>query len=741
MGTIKQLEKVAVSVKSLNILNQLLSENPRLEDIMLNAKAKSEALLGVKNWALEYIKGRPTAFKYYKHEKCGREEFEELSWQDYAAIRLLDYVDNAGQRYNDKNLRGELVGNNPIKYIWMAVKYGTGGAKEDFFIDMLHLFRQFTGKSQKPDFSKEKVTQWMDKHPTGLYPRIIKIREENRDRIINILIKKIDEREIVSPNYKFEPTMSDEQKFLKMLEWWDDRKFHLRFAIRSPKFLNQLLNYSLHPETMKLLHEAQEAGIPFFINPYYLSLLTVNEPYFAPGADLPIRDYIIYSRELIEEFGNLVAWEGEDIVQPGKPNVAGWILPSTHNVHRRYPEVAILIPDTVGRACGGLCVSCQRMYDFQSGNLNFNLDKLKPKETWPQKLNRLLEYFEEDSQLRDILITGGDALMSSNKSLERILNEVYEMAKRKIEANKELPDGKKHAEMLRVRLGTRLPVYLPQRITPELIEILANFKEKASSIGIKQFVIQTHFQSAMEITPIARDAIQNLLNAGWIVTNQLVFTAASSRRGHTAKLRKTLNDIGVITYYTFTVKGYMETYHNFATNERAVQEQIEEKQIGHIPEEYINRIQQFPQDGKNMIKNIQDLREELDIPFLATDRNVLNLPGIGKSLTFRTIGITRHGRRILEFDHDETRTHSPIISKMGKVIIIESKSIAQYLRQIEEMGDNPEDYESIYGYSLGSTEMVNPIYQYPEYDFKITDEQSNFSLEEVVDEEDDIFEF
>ena len=43
--------------------------------------------------------------------------------------------------------------------------------------------------------------------------------------------------------------------------------------------------------------------------------------------------------------------------------------------------------------------------------------------------------------------------------------------------------------------------------------------------------------------------------AGWIITNQLVFTTAASRRGHTAKLRKVLNDVGVLPYYTFTVKG------------------------------------------------------------------------------------------------------------------------------------------------------------------------------------------
>jgi len=212
-----------------------------------------------------------------------------------------------------------------------------------------------------------------------------------------------------------------------------------------------------------------------------------------------------------------------------------------------------MIPDTAGRACGGLCVSCQRMYDFQSGHLNFNLDKLKPKETWPQKLQKLMNYFEEDTQLRDILITGGDALMSSDKSLRIILDAVYQMALRKKENNMHLADGRKFAELQRVRLGTRLPVFLPQRITPDLIEILADFKQKAAQAGIKQFVIQTHFETAMEVTPEVKKAVEMLLSAGWIITNQQVFTAASSRRGHTAKLRKVLNDIGVLTYYTFTV--------------------------------------------------------------------------------------------------------------------------------------------------------------------------------------------
>lgn len=265
---------------------------------------------------------------------------------------------------------------------------------------------------------------------------------------------------------------------------------------------------------MKVLYAAEERKIPFFVNPYYLSLLHVRVPYFAIGADLAIRYYVTYSQELVDEFGEIVAWEKEDEVEPGKPNAAGWILPSDHNIHRRYPDVAILIPDTMGRACGGLCSSCQRMFDFQKGRLNFDLENLKPRRTWDEKLLDLMSYFENDSQLRDILITGGDALMSTDVSLKKMLNAVYEMALRKREKNKNRKEGGKFAEIVRVRLGTRLPVYLPQRITPELQAILSEFRKKASRIGIRQFFIQTHFEAPLEVTPEARIGLERL---GFIV--------------------------------------------------------------------------------------------------------------------------------------------------------------------------------------------------------------------------------
>ncbi|MDA3952272.1 MAG: KamA family protein [Bacteroidales bacterium] len=720
-------EKIKISNKSQDKLNLILEENPRLKEILLNSEDEIQVNKSLKIWAVSELRNNKLAYKYYRKEVSGRKAFEKIKWQEIAAIRILDYIDYTNQEYTDLNVRGQKRINTPFKILWLAAKYGIGGGKYFFFDDMHELFSQFSGRKKHKYPSKEQIEQWMCNHPSGLDSDIVIKRQKNKDRIINIIIELIDSEKIKSTRYTFEEGLSVEGKIKLVNEWWNNKHFHLKFAIRNPDLLNRMLDESLDSETMSILKEAEKQGIPFFVNPYYLSLLDTDKRK-RNHADAAIRDYIIYSKELVHEFGHIVAWEKEDIVEPDKPNTAGWLLPNAHSIHRRYPEVAILIPDSVGRACGGLCASCQRMYDFQSGNLNFNLKALEPNENWPAKLDRLMSYFENDTQLRDILITGGDALMSSDKSLINILDAVYEMAYRKKEKNKTLEDGKKYAEMMRVRLGTRLPVYLPQRITAELIKILTDFKEKASKLGIHQFVIQTHFESAMEITPEVTIAIDNIIKAGWTITNQHVFTAASSRRGHTNKLRKVLNDIGVITYYTFSVKGYMENYNNFANNARAVQEQLEEKRIGKIPQKYIELLKTYQLNASNIKDNINYLREQENLPFLATDRNVINLPGVGKSLTFRTIGITRRGRRILKFDHDSTRIHSPIINEMDDVIIVESKPIGEYLRQLKQFGENQDDYCTIWGYSIGETERRFPVFEYPKYTYENTSEFSNLKL-------------
>ena len=728
-----RLNKIAICIQSYRFVRKIMDENPKLMEILLSSESSEEFIEEIKNWVLSYFDTNPIAFSYYKRESRGIDVLKKLSWEDIAAIRILDYIDNTGKFFADPNITiNKNLINNPFKLLWLAAKYGKGGAKLDFFVDMRELFRQFSGKQKKYIPDSETIFNWMDRHPSGFDPHIIKTRKKNKKRIIENIIRNIDEGNSNHPKYSFPKQITFEEKYKTVEQWWNDYKFHLTFAVRTPDMLNRMLDHSISYEQMNMLKNAQNHEIPLFVNPYYLSLLNTSIVGFEAESDRTIRDYVFLNKSLIKEFGKIVAWEKEDKIVPGEPNAAGWILPTENNLHRRYPEVAIMIPDTVGRACGGLCVSCQRMYDFQKGHLNFNLEKLKPKTSWSEKLKNLLTYFENDTQLRDILITGGDALMSSDRSIKEILDEVLNMAIRKKEANYKRKEGEKYAEIIRIRLGTRLLAYLPQRITPKLVEILSEFKNRAEKVGIKQFIIQTHFESAMEVTPEAKEAVNRIFSAGWIVTNQLVFTAAASRRGHTIKLRQVLNKIGILPYYTFTVKGYLENSHNFAPNARSVQESFEEKSFGYVLPELLPELIPENITSSNIGEMINNIKVKFNIPFIATDRNVLNLPGVGKSITFRVIGITRYGKRILEFEHDNTRNHSQVIEEMKKIYIVESKSLLTYLHQLEEMGEDINDYSSIWGYSIGETEPRTSLYKYPEYDFKTTKRITNFQMPERI---------
>lgn len=637
---------------------------------------------------------------------------------------LLLFIEYDGKPVDELST-GEKIPIQTITLFWHFLN-GTlrGEVSADLFLDLYQQFKLVKEPAViTPDRSL--VKRQMNRWPTGLDSEVIAIREQNKHRILQGLIRKIERRHAPSSKYQFIESMTYEKKYRQVSEWWKKSHFHLAMAIKSPTELNAFLGNTLSDDTMKLLLRAKKKGIPFFVTPYYLSLLNIGTEGYDDAA---IRSYILYSHELVDTYGDIKAWEKEDIVVAGEPNAAGWLLPEGHNIHRRYPEVAILIPDSMGRACGGLCASCQRMYDFQSERLNFDFEALKPKESWDKKLRRLMAYFEEDTQLRDILITGGDALMSQNATLRKILEAVYKMAARKRKANDCRPEGEKYAELQRVRLGSRLLAYLPCRITDELVEILREFKEKASAIGVSQFYIQTHFQSPLEITPEARQAIEKILSAGWTITNQLVYTVSASRRGHTAKLRQALNTLGVVCYYTFSVKGFRENQAVFTPNSRSLQEEQEEKVFGRISPDKQQELHTLIRYKRPLGKYLTRFLKENQLLFAGTDRSVLNLPGIGKSMTFQTIGITGEGQRVLRFDHDASRHHSPIIDQMGKIYIIENKSVAAYLRQLRDMGEDIHEYRTIWCYTQGITEPRFNIYQYPDYPFGITKSITNLDI-------------
>ena len=476
-----------------------------------------------------------------KHlDSCGM--VNEVAEEAREQIRLLLQYD--GQDVHELSTGQDIsVQTIRLLYQFLTEKLENIEMPTDLFVELFQLFKRLQGENV-PSPSPQRIKSRNDRWDTGLDEEVREMRDENKERMLHLLIQKIENRKSKpSVRFHFEEGMSYEEKYQLVSKWWGDFRFHLSMAVKRPAELNRFLGNSLSSETMYLLNRARKKGMPFFATPYYLSLLNVTGYGYNDEA---IRSYILYSPRLVETYGNIRAWEKEDIVEAGKPNAAGWLLPDGHNIHRRYPEVAILIPDTMGRACGGLCASCQRMYDFQSERLNFEFETLRTKESWDSKLRRLMTYFEQDTQLRDILITGGDALMSQNKTLKNILEAVYRMAVRKQRANLERPEGEKYAELQRVRLGSRLLAYLPMRINDELVDILREFKEKASAVGVKQFIIQTHFQTPLEVTPEAKEAIRKILSAGWIITNQLVYTVAASRRGHTTRLRQVLNSLGVV---------------------------------------------------------------------------------------------------------------------------------------------------------------------------------------------------
>ena len=612
-----------------------------------------------------------------KHlDSCGM--VNEVAEEAREQIRLLLQYD--GQDVHELSTGQDIsVQTIRLLYQFLTEKLENIEMPTDLFVELFQLFKRLQGENV-PSPSPQRIKSRNDRWDTGLDEEVREMRDENKERMLHLLIQKIENRKSKpSVRFHFEEGMSYEEKYQLVSKWWGDFRFHLSMAVKSPAELNRFLGNSLSSETMYLLNRARKKGMPFFATPYYLSLLNVTGYGYNDEA---IRSYILYSPRLVETYGNIRAWEKEDIVEAGKPNAAGWLLPDGHNIHRRYPEVAILIPDTMGRACGGLCASCQRMYDFQSERLNFEFETLRPKESWDSKLRRLMTYFEQDTQLRDILITGGDALMSQNKTLKNILEAVYRMAVRKQRANLERPEGEKYAELQRVRLGSRLLAYLPMRINDELVDILREFKEKASAVGVKQFIIQTHFQTPLEVTPEAKEAIRKILSAGWIITNQLVYTVAASRRGHTTRLRQVLNSLGVVCYYTFSVKGFNENYAVFAPNSRSMQEQQEEKIYGQMTPEQAEELYKILETKVSAGINEEKTKEDADtakqirrfmrkhhLPFLATDRSVLNLPAIGKSMTFQLVGLTEEGKRILRFEHDGTRHHSPIIDQMGQIYI------------------------------------------------------------------------
>jgi lysine 2,3-aminomutase len=232
------------------------------------------------------------------------------------------------------------------------------------------------------------------------------------------------------------------------------------------------------------------------ITPYYLSLIDPNDPH-----DPVRRQCIPTALETHQAAADLLdpLHEDEDSPTPGL----------TH----RYPDrVLFLITDM----CSMYCRHCtRRRFAGQTDN-----------ECGPDRIEKALEYIEKTPTVRDVLLSGGDALMVSDKKLEYIISRL-----------RQIP----HVEI--VRLGTRTPVVCPQRITPELCDMLKKYHP---------IWINTHFNHPNEVTAESRRACEMLANAGIPLGNQSVLLRGVNDCVHVMKnLVHELVKMRVRPYYIY----------------------------------------------------------------------------------------------------------------------------------------------------------------------------------------------
>lgn len=244
---------------------------------------------------------------------------------------------------------------------------------------------------------------------------------------------------------------------------WNDWKWQVRNRIET---LEQLKKY------ISLTEEEEEgvrrslATLRMAITPYYMSLIDQENP------NCPVRKQAIpTAAEVHHADADLLdpLHEDEDSPVPGL----------TH----RYPDrVLFLITDM----CAMYCRHCtRRRFAGQS-------DASTPKDN----IEKAIEYIANTPQVRDVVLSGGDALLISDDKLESIISRL-----------RDIP----HVEI--IRIGTRTPVVLPQRITDGLVNMLKKYHP---------VWLNTHFNHSDEITPDAKDALARMANAGIPLGNQSV---------------------------------------------------------------------------------------------------------------------------------------------------------------------------------------------------------------------------
>jgi len=275
---------------------------------------------------------------------------------------------------------------------------------------------------------------------------------------------------------------------------WLDWKWQIRNSITSKSKLEQIIQLNFKE---KSFYSSNKNSLPLRITPYYASLLEDK------SKNNSLRKCVV------PDEGEYIRSEGEDIDPLGEENDSP--LP---NIIHRYPDrVLFLITDF----CSTYCRYCTR---------SRMVAKEKPFHFGKAELEKAFEYISSHTEIRDVLLSGGDPLTMNDNQLDFILSRL-----------RNIP----HVEF--IRIGTKVPVVLPQRITLSLVNTIKKYHPVWMSI---------HFTHPSEITPEVKEACGRLADAGIPLGSQTVLLKGINDDVTTMKnLMHELLKIRVRPYYLY----------------------------------------------------------------------------------------------------------------------------------------------------------------------------------------------
>lgn len=175
---------------------------------------------------------------------------------------------------------GEKISIHTITLLWQFLTDNLEKQEihTDVFID---LFFQLKRLQESPQIhvSSKKGQLNMKRWRCGLDKKVIEMRKTNKERMIHLLIEKIKNRKSTSSRFLFSENMNYDDKYKQVELWWNDPRFQLSMAVKSPFELNRFLGNSLSTSTMYLLSTAYKKGIPFLQPLIICHYWILQEPY------------------------------------------------------------------------------------------------------------------------------------------------------------------------------------------------------------------------------------------------------------------------------------------------------------------------------------------------------------------------------------------------------------------------------------------------------------------------------